>query len=64
MDLMKYIIAAGLSLIVSIAAMIMGNFLSGILIFVLLFGGYILFNVVKGIEKETPQKSQPTNNQE
>lgn len=64
MDLMKYIIAAGLSLIVSIAAMIMGNFLSGILIFVLLFGGYILFNVVKGIEKETPQKNQPTNNQE
>ncbi|MDY0097488.1 MAG: hypothetical protein RBS01_04015 [Candidatus Dojkabacteria bacterium] len=61
---MKYIIAAGLSLIVSIAAMIMGNFLSGILIFVLLFGGYILFNVVKGIEKETPQKNQPTNNQE
>ena len=44
--------------------MIMGNFLSGILIFVLLFGGYILVNVVKGIEKETPQKSQPTNNQE
>ncbi len=64
MDLMKYIVAAGISLIVSIAAMIMGNFLSGILIFVLLFGGYILFNVIKGIEKEEPQKSHPTNNQE
>lgn len=64
MDLLKYIIVAVLSLIISVAAMVMGNFLSGILIFLLLFGGYILVNVVKGIEKETPQESQTPNNQE
>ena len=59
MDLMKYIIAAGVSFIISIAAIIMGNFLSGILIFILLFGGYILINVVKGLEKETPVNNPP-----
>ena len=61
---MKYIIAAGVSLIVSVAAIIMGNFLSGILIFILLFGGYVLINVVKGIEKETPDNRPPAPTQD
>lgn len=59
MDLMKYVIVAGVSLIIGALAMIMGNVLSGILIFVLLFGGYILLNVTKVMKSETGEVVLP-----
>lgn len=65
MDLMKYVIAGGISLVIGIIAVFMGNLLSGILIFVLLFGGYVMWNVVKSIKDEpkdvtlTPPSNTP-----
>ena len=55
MDIMKYLIVAGVSIIVAVIAGIMGNVLSGVLIFILLFGGYILFNVTKVMKSDTPE---------
>ena len=65
MDLMKYVVVGGISLVIGIIAVFMGNFLSGLLIFILLFGGYIMWNVLKGIKEEpkeitlTPPESTP-----
>lgn len=53
MDLMKYVVVAGISLIIAIIASVMGNVLSGILIFVLLLGGYILWNITKVMKSNT-----------
>lgn len=50
---MKYVVVAGISLIIAIIASVMGNVLSGILIFVLLFGGYILWNITKVMKSNT-----------
>jgi hypothetical protein len=55
MNLMKYLVVAGISLVIAVLAGVMGNVLSGILIFVLLFGGYILLNVTKVMKTEEPQ---------
>ncbi len=59
MDLVKYLIAGGISLVIGIIAMFMGNFLSGILIFILLFGSYIMWNILKNI-KDVPPKDTST----
>ncbi len=59
MDLMKYVIVAGISLIVAVLAGAMGNVLSGILIFILLFGGYILLNVTKVMKSDTDKVVVP-----
>jgi NADH:ubiquinone oxidoreductase subunit H len=58
MDLMKYVIAAGVSFVIAIIASFMGNLVTGILIFILLFGGYIMWNVLKVINK-TPTTTSP-----
>jgi FtsH-binding integral membrane protein len=62
MDLVKYLIAGGISLIVAVIAGVMGNVLSGVLIFVLLFGGYILFNITNVMRTDTPEVSNPLQN--
>ena len=59
MDLMKYVIVAGISLIVAVLAGAMGNVLSGILIFLLLFGGYVLLNVTKVVKSDTDEVVVP-----
>ncbi len=56
MNLMKYLIAGGVSLVIGIAAMIMGgNIFTAVLVFVSLFGGYILWNISKNLTPDTPQ---------
>lgn len=59
MDLVKYLIAGVVSLVIGIIAMFMGNFLSGILIFILLFGSYIMWNVLKNV-KDVPPRDTST----
>lgn len=56
---MKYVVVAGISLIIAVLAGVMGNVLSGILIFILLFGGYILLNVTKVMKTEAPEVALP-----
>lgn len=56
-NLGKYLIAAVICLVIGVVGWIMGNILTGVLLFCLLFGGYILWNVLKGIEKNPiPEK--------
>lgn len=64
MDLVKYLVAAVVSFVAGILVWIMGNFLSGILLFVLIFGGYILWNQLKGIDKTPIKQEENTQPQE
>lgn len=62
MDLVKYIIAGGISLLLGVLAIIFSeSFFSGILLFFLLFGAYILVNVLKTINKKTPVSDKTDN---
>jgi hypothetical protein len=54
MDLLKYIIVAVIALLVGLGAWVMGNLLSGILVFLLIIGSYVMFNIVKDIQDEPP----------
>ena len=58
-NLVKYAIAAVISLVVGVIATFMGNILSGILIFILIFGGYIMWNVVRGLREEPVKEVKP-----
>ncbi len=58
MNLMKYVIAAGVALVISIVAMFLGDFTSGLLIFILLLGGYIMWNVLNGIKSPSKEVTQ------
>lgn len=60
MDLLKYLVAAVVSFVAGILVWIMGNFLSGVLLFILMFGGYILWNALKGIEKTPIKQGEDT----
>ena len=62
MDLVKYLIAGGISLVVAVIAGVMGNVLSGVISFVILFGSYILLNVTKVMRSDTPEVSNPPQN--
>ncbi|NLZ24660.1 hypothetical protein GX888_02880 [Candidatus Dojkabacteria bacterium] len=61
MDLLKYIIAGAIALVLGIVVWIMGNFLSGILIFILLFGGYIMWNVLQNVNENAPPEEKDKN---
>jgi len=53
MNLVKYLVAGVVALLIAVIASFMGNILTGILVFVSLFGGYIMWNIVKNIPPET-----------
>ncbi|HBB64411.1 MAG: hypothetical protein UR34_C0006G0021 [candidate division WS6 bacterium GW2011_GWC1_33_20] len=58
MDLLKYLMVAVGSIILGIVvALIAHNVLSGILLVVLLFGGYVLLNVTKGLNNKPPENT-------
>lgn len=58
MDLMKYVIVAGISLVIAVIAGFMGNWVSAVLIFILLFGSYIMWNVARGIKDDPKEVTQ------
>jgi hypothetical protein len=58
MDILKYIIAAGVAFVFSLIVWIMGNFLSGVLLFILLFGGYLVWNVFQNVKNEPPVQKE------
>ena len=60
-DLMKYVIAGVVSIVLAIIAGIFGNVLTGILIFVLVFGGYIMLNIVNALKPSEPKQVNITN---
>ncbi|HNW23777.1 MAG TPA: hypothetical protein PKH06_03410 [Candidatus Dojkabacteria bacterium] len=66
MNLVKYLIAGGVALLLAVFATFMGNIWTGILVFVGLLGGYIMWNILKNItpesakEDSTPPKETPT----
>lgn len=65
MDLLKYLIAGVGSFLLGIIVMFLSrNLLSGILLFVLLFGIYILINVLKASDgrRTDDRKSQNQDN--
>lgn len=57
MNLVKYLIAGGVALLIAIVASFMGNIITGILVFIGLFGGYIMWNVIKNITPEQPKET-------
>ena len=66
MNLMKYLIAGGVALLIAVVASFMGNILTGILVFIGLFGGYIMWNIINSITPQTPKNDnkppEQTNN--
>ena len=60
-DLMKYVIAGAVSIVLGIIAGIFGNVLTGVLIFVLVLGGYIMLNIVNDLKPSEPKQVSITN---
>jgi hypothetical protein len=60
-DLMKYVIAGAVSIVLAVTAGIFGNVLTGVLIFVLVFGGYIMLNIVNDLKPSEPKQVNITN---
>ena len=60
-DLMKYIIAGAVSIVLAIIAGILGNVLTGVLIFFLVFGGYIMLNIVNDLKQSEAKQVNITN---
>ena len=60
-DLMKYVIAGAVSIVLGIIAGIFGNVLTGVLIFVLVLGGYIMLNIVNDLKPDEPKQVSITN---
>ena len=60
-DLMKYVIAGAVSIVLAVIAGIFGNVLTGVLIFVLVFGGYIMLNIVNDLKQSEAKQVNITN---
>ena len=60
-DLMKYVIAGAVSIVLAVIAGIFGNVLTGVLIFVLVFGGYIMLNIVNDLKPSEAKQVNITN---